>query len=102
MAGWSDVLKQLVAGAECDYYMFNNAQQLPQNLPRPVAEYDFQLVQIPLRSIVPDEAYYRLSYGDTAAYETLFNVSLRASIGFSHWRCVGTKTMGCSPSSRIS
>ena len=75
MAGWSDVLKQLVPGAECDYYMFNNAQQLPENLPHPAAEYDFQLVQIPLRSIVPDETYFRLSYGDTAAYETLFNES---------------------------
>jgi FkbH-like protein len=72
MAGWSGVLKQIVPGVECDFYLSNNSQMLPEMPPHPAAEYDFQLVHVPLRSVVPDGSYFRLSYADIDAYERLF------------------------------
>jgi FkbH-like protein len=47
-------------------------EPLPEEPPRPFAEYDFRLIQIPLRLVLPDLAFARLSYGDVAGFEALF------------------------------
>ncbi len=72
MAGWPGVLKSVAPDCECDFFLFNNSQLLPEAPPHPAADYDFQVVQIPLRSILPEAAYFRLSYADASAYEELF------------------------------
>lgn len=70
---WPKVLMNLASGCECDFMLFNNTQELPPTLPHPATEYDFQLVQLPLRSILPDSSYFRLSYSDVSSYERLFD-----------------------------
>lgn len=72
MAGWPGVIQEAKGGCPCDFVLSNNAMDLPEHPPRPFDEYDLQIVQVPLRSIVPEGAYFRLSYADRAAYETLF------------------------------
>ena len=61
-----------VENCSCDFFLVNNASLLPETPPHPVAEYDFQLVHVPLRAIMPDQIYFRLSYADSAAYEEAF------------------------------
>jgi FkbH-like protein len=72
---WPQAFKELMPGTECDFLLFNRAQIFPENLPHPVDEYDFQVVSIPLRSVLPDASFFRLSYKDTGAYQTLFDES---------------------------
>lgn len=59
-------------GCPCDYLLVNNAPRLPETPPRPIVDYDFQLLQIPLRAIMPDGAFYRLPFNDAAAHAVLF------------------------------
>jgi len=72
---WAEVLKWMVPGCECDFFLFNRVQPLPAQPPAPVSEYDFQLIGIPLRSVLPETTYFRLSYSDVGAYERLFEES---------------------------
>lgn len=37
-----------------DYVIFNNVADMPSSPPRPISEYDFQFVQVPLRHIIGD------------------------------------------------
>ena len=53
-----------------DLYMV--AAPLPQMPAYPIAAYDFQLVQLPLRAVVPDAAFTRLGQLDLAGHEALF------------------------------
>jgi FkbH-like protein len=59
------------AGCPCDFVLLNNALELPEHPPRPVAEYDVQFVQPALRTLLPERAYMRLPYDDAAAHEKL-------------------------------
>jgi FkbH-like protein len=56
----------------CDFILFNNQAELPESPPQPVADYDFQFVQPPLRTVLPDWLYFRAPYADTAAWEGIF------------------------------
>ena len=44
LAGWPAPLKDAAPGAEADYVLFNNVQELAPQPPRPPEDYDFQLV----------------------------------------------------------
>ena len=80
VAGWPGVLRDGDPGCPVDFFLFNNLPELPPSPPRPVSDYDFQLVQIPLRSLMPDATYFRLSYADRASYKKLFvNTTQRLS-----------------------
>jgi FkbH-like protein len=59
-------------GCPCDFVLLTNIGELPANPPRPVAEYDFQLVQLVLRSLVPDAAFFYLPHADPDAHERFF------------------------------
>jgi hypothetical protein len=72
LAGWGGEIERQVPGTKSDYVLFNHAAQLPDNPPHPASEYDFQLIQIPMRSLLPESEFFRLSYDDPAAYERLF------------------------------
>lgn len=72
MAGWPDVVAKETPGCPSDFFLLNNAGELPSEPLHPIREYDFQLIQIPLRTVLPDSSYFRLSYHDRDAYEKLF------------------------------
>jgi FkbH-like protein len=71
-SGWPDVIRAETPGAEADYVLFNNASELPAAPPHAASEYDLQLVQLPLRSVLPDHIYLRLPYQDLGAWEAAF------------------------------
>lgn len=60
-----------LAGHEGDYVLFNHVGELASQPPRPLNRYDFQIVQVPVRSVLPELAYFRLIESD-AGYEALF------------------------------
>lgn len=47
------------AGCATDFILFNNVAELPTQPPRPFPDYDFQIVQIAGRSVLPDGAYFQ-------------------------------------------
>ncbi|MGY6164152.1 HAD-IIIC family phosphatase [Paraburkholderia strydomiana] len=55
-----------------DYVQINNVAQLPPSPPDDITYYDFQLVQVPLRSILPDASYFSRQYSAPEQYERLF------------------------------
>jgi FkbH-like protein len=72
---WPDFIKAATPGCPCDYLVFNNTAQIPSSPPRPADAYDFQVVQIPLRSVLPDGPFFRMSYSDVDGYEKLFEMA---------------------------
>jgi len=49
---------------EVETVTFNNASRLPALDASAASEYDFQVVQIPMRSVVPENLYFGLRYSD--------------------------------------
>jgi hypothetical protein len=49
--------------------------QLLDHPPLSAEAYDFQLVQIPLRSVLPGGTFFQLSYSDVDRYEKLFEMA---------------------------
>jgi FkbH-like protein len=72
---WPDFIKGATPGCPCDYLVFNNTAQIPSSPPQPADAYDFQVVQIPLRSVLPDGPFFRMSYSDVDGYEKLFEMA---------------------------
>jgi FkbH-like protein len=72
LRGWARAIEGSTVGCRCDFFLVNNESDLPERPPAPSYDYDFQILQIPLRSVLPDRAYFRLHHEDTGAYETLF------------------------------
>ena len=70
---WATALKSIAPQSECEFVLFNNVQSLPERKRNEIDGYDFQVVALPLRSVVPDASYFRLSYKDLRAYERLFS-----------------------------
>ncbi|HEY1772218.1 MAG TPA: HAD-IIIC family phosphatase [Gammaproteobacteria bacterium] len=70
-SGWPAAIKTAETGCPADYILFNNFSQLAERPPQPVEDYDFQVVQLPIRSVLPDQAFFRLGYSDISAYEKL-------------------------------
>jgi FkbH-like protein len=64
-------------GCPCDFVLANYLRELPKDPPQPVADYDFQLVQPSLRSLLPERAYLPLAYDDPAAHENLLEEARR-------------------------
>lgn len=58
-------------GCEADYIAFNNVANLPETCPRSIDSYDFQLIQISPRSLLPENAYFRIGNSE-GAYAALF------------------------------
>ena len=49
--------------------------KIPSSPPRPADAYDFQVVQIPLRSGATRRPFLRMSYSDVDGYEKLFEMA---------------------------
>jgi FkbH-like protein len=56
-----------------DFLLINNYSVLPSAPPRPPAEYGFQLVQLPLRSLLPEWEYLALRFDEVDAWERLLD-----------------------------
>ncbi len=69
---WATMFEHLEPDCLCERVLFNNTQILPPHPAAPLAEYDFQMVVLPFRAIVPEHSWFRLRYEDDAAYDTLF------------------------------
>ena len=67
---WINALRD--AGVKCDFEL-HMASALPERPALPMSEYDFQIVQLPLRSVLPDGAFARLGQRDLAGHERLFD-----------------------------
>jgi FkbH-like protein len=67
--GW--VRENQECGAIFDYIVTNNFSPLPDRPPAALAEYDFQIVQIPLRSVMHENTYGHLPL-TAAAFTELF------------------------------
>ncbi len=67
-------------GSEHDFLLINNYSVLPDSPPRPAADYDFQLIQLPLRSVLPEWDYLRLPFDDESAWQKLLETS-RSRLG---------------------
>jgi FkbH-like protein len=56
----------------CDSDSYLLGQDLPANPARPIGDYDFQLVQLPLRVTLPDTRFARLSQTDLDGHRKAF------------------------------
>jgi FkbH-like protein len=71
MTYWEHALLQMTPPCPSDMYL--TWGELPAAPARPIAEYDFQMIHLPLRSVMPDCAFARLGQHDLAAHERLFD-----------------------------
>ena len=75
MEAWADRIMSGPSSCACDLYLLGAA--LPDQPPAPIADYDFLIVQLPLRSMLPDGAFARLAQADLAAHRRLFGEAVR-------------------------
>lgn len=68
----ADHFKALAEDCPCDFILINNLSELPRSPPRPMTDYDFQFVQLPLRPLLPDTEFFVLPYSDIDAHERFF------------------------------
>jgi FkbH-like protein len=66
------LIEAAVPGCPADYVLFNNLSELPDAPPLLASEYDFQFVQLPIRSVLPDHLYFRTP-ADPAAWQRVFD-----------------------------
>ncbi len=62
-------------GATADFVLFNNYAELPERLPHGADQYSMQVVQLPLRAVLPEWSYLRLPYDDPKPWEMLLEDS---------------------------
>jgi FkbH-like protein len=74
-AAWPMVLQGKHPDVIADHFLVNNAAMLPERLPGAAGEYDFHVIQIPLRQILRERMHFGLSYSDPAAFERLFETA---------------------------
>ena len=65
--GFSWRIGKTFPGAGSDFLLFNNAGAMPAP-PRPVAEYDFQVTVLPLRTVMPEGMFAGLRWNDQKAF----------------------------------
>jgi FkbH-like protein len=67
---WVLGVKQLSEPFPSDLFLFGTP--LPTKPPHQIEDYDFQIVQLPLRSAVPDTMFVSLSYADIDGHRKMF------------------------------
>ncbi len=70
---WPSVLQAASPDTSVERVLINNLCVLPEGPQQGWENYDFQLIQIPLRSILPEAEYLRLSYDDMAGHQRIFD-----------------------------
>jgi hypothetical protein len=83
-----------------DFVTFNNASTLPELSSERQKFYDFQICQIPLRSVLKEADYFNIEYDDAAAYEAVLGKTKTAlSLNFARLSdIISTSTCRHSPS----
>jgi FkbH-like protein len=69
---WPRALEAKYPDCVADHFLVNNAAVLPEAPPCAPEEYDFHVIQIPLRPIMREHMHFGLSYSDPEAFELLF------------------------------
>jgi FkbH-like protein len=78
-ADWTRQMKGLPTPCDSDIYLIG--RELPAQPDRPIAGYDFQLVQLGLRFVLPDASFARLRQADSAGHEKLFSHAINLMHG---------------------
>lgn len=80
---WPTIIEESQPGCSSDFYLINNSTVLPEDPPgHAAADYDCQIIQLPLRSILPEAAYFNLRYDDVAGYQELFSIARERLLQF--------------------
>jgi len=69
---WKEVLQSQFDGMNIERVAFNNASRLPDITAEEASAYDFQLLQMPLRSILKEADFFSIKANDEKSYERLF------------------------------
>ena len=67
--GLAHYVAEIIPGAQADHVTFNFVGQLPGDPPRPIQDYAFQMIVLPLRSVMPEGMFFNLAHDDLPAYE---------------------------------
>jgi hypothetical protein len=73
MGGWPAILKDYCSSTKFDQIDFNNCSKLPPIDAESAARIDFQILQIPLRAVMPEGMYFNLKYSDDAGFTAFFD-----------------------------
>ena len=73
---WSNVIRR-VRDIDIDYINTNNGSTLPDKTASEVSQYQFQIVQISIRSVFPEGLYMGLRYDDNEGWHNAFNYACR-------------------------
>jgi FkbH-like protein len=73
ISGYAAYIEGAADGCPCDFMLVNNVPHLPA---QPAADYDFQIIQIPMRSVFRDEDAFRFPQLDLAACKTLLETCI--------------------------
>lgn len=89
MNPWTAVIQADDPGTEITRLVFNNAARLPPMTAEEARGYDFQVLQLALRSFLKEAAFFSLRADDHAAYQALFETccetmkrNLRAGLAY--------------------
>jgi FkbH-like protein len=74
-AAFPMALEEKCPDCVADHFLVNHAAVLPEAPPCAPEAYDFHLIQIPLRQILPERMHFGLSYSDPTAFEQLFEAA---------------------------
>jgi FkbH-like protein len=75
VGGVPDYIRSVMPDCAVDYILFNNLSELPETPPHPADSYDFQFIQIPLRSVLRDYFYFRAADTAPETWEQIFEQS---------------------------
>jgi FkbH-like protein len=72
---WTRIVQTFPDGCHCEHFLFNNISQPPESPSRPISDYDFQIISLPLRSILQGTQSLRMSSIEFTAREELLERS---------------------------
>ena len=82
---WHKFIETDPTGCVCDWVGINNMATLPKSPPRSPEEYDFQVVQLPLRAMMAEAMYARLEFSEEAHQELFDWLCLAISHMLREW-----------------
>lgn len=63
--------------SKVDVVLTNNVSTLEDRTNEDLRQYDLQIVQVPLRSLLPDASVWRLDYSDVQGHQEVFDASIQ-------------------------
>lgn len=59
-------------GIQTDHLIYNFVGVLPDEPPHPLEDYDFHVVMLPMRTMMPEKVFFRLKFDDHEGYRIAF------------------------------